>query len=196
MATGPRRVDRAGDGVSLAGAGLAGTPRGVHGAGSHQLARNACLRTRGGAPTNNHTPDDGDLADQAAQYDFERTAPAASVSGQALVSAAQQAAALPQAGGGGRSHHRAVQRSAEQLRRSVLVQHRGRLLARRRAAMRLPPCPRPTAARSFTPHGSAAAATPARHSARASPPTTADLAPGEHDRAAGPLHFRRHRGPA
>ena len=49
-------------------------------------------------PTNNHTPDDNDLADQFAQYDAERTAPAGVVSGLALVSAQQQAAALPGTG--------------------------------------------------------------------------------------------------
>jgi hypothetical protein len=52
-----------------------------------------------GTPSPTHTPDDGDLADSAAQYDFERTAPATSVSGAALVSAQQQARSLPVTGG-------------------------------------------------------------------------------------------------
>ncbi|HEU5421679.1 MAG TPA: hypothetical protein VFV41_28635 [Streptosporangiaceae bacterium] len=85
---------------SLAGTGAAArTPKGVHGAAAQQLARNAYVRATSGAPSNTHTPDDGDLADQAAAYDFERTAPALSVSGQAMVSAAAQAAALPRSGG-------------------------------------------------------------------------------------------------
>ena len=83
---------------SLNGIGLAGTPHGPHGAGARQQARNAYVRAHGGAPTATHTPNDGDLADQLAQYDAERTAPAGSLSGQALVSAQQQAAALPVTG--------------------------------------------------------------------------------------------------
>lgn len=85
---------------SLTGIGLAGTSPGDHGAGARQQAQNSYLRThstsQATAPT--HTPDDGDLADQFAQYDAERTAPAGVVSGPALVSAQQQAAALPQVG--------------------------------------------------------------------------------------------------
>jgi sugar lactone lactonase YvrE len=84
--------------LSLNGVVLAGTPHGAHGAGARQQARNAYLHARGGGPTANHTPDDGDLADQFAQYDAERTAPGGEVSGQALVSAQQQAAALPVTG--------------------------------------------------------------------------------------------------
>src|SRR5436853_325442 len=65
--------------LSLSGMALAGTPQGSHGAGARQQARNAYLRTHSNAasiapPTNNHTPDDGDLADQFAQYNAERTA--------------------------------------------------------------------------------------------------------------------------
>ena len=90
--------------LSLSGMALAGTPQGTHGAGARQQAQNAYLRTHSNAasiapPTNSHTPDDGDLADQFAQYEAERTAPAGIVSGQALVSAQQQAAGLPQTGG-------------------------------------------------------------------------------------------------
>jgi hypothetical protein len=85
---------------SLTGIGLAGTPPGDHGAGARQQARNAYVRTHSSAQTTSptHTPNDGDLADQFAQYNAERTAPAGAVSGQPLVSAQQQAAALPQTG--------------------------------------------------------------------------------------------------
>ncbi len=65
-----------------------------HGAAARQRAQFRALAASAGAPSPTHTPDDGDLADSAAQYDFERTAPAFSVSGGALVSAAQQARAL------------------------------------------------------------------------------------------------------
>lgn len=53
------------------------------------------LRAKGVKSSATHTPDDGDLANQLAQYEFERTAPAATVSGDALTSAAKQANALP-----------------------------------------------------------------------------------------------------
>jgi sugar lactone lactonase YvrE len=55
-------------------------------------------RTHGGTSSATHTPDDGDLADEMSQYAFERTAPAASLSGDALTSAVAQAAALPTTG--------------------------------------------------------------------------------------------------
>src|SRR5260370_6072301 len=85
---------------SLAGLGLAGTHSGtrsgLHGAASRQQALNAYLHAHSSsAPTANHTPNDGDLADQFAQWNAERTAPAGFVSGQALVTGAQQAALLP-----------------------------------------------------------------------------------------------------
>ncbi len=83
---------------SLTGAGVAAAG-GPHGAGARQQARISYSSDTGGQPTASHTPDDGDLADQLAQYDSERTAPAGSVSGQALVSAQQQAAALQMTGG-------------------------------------------------------------------------------------------------
>jgi hypothetical protein len=92
-----------------------GTP---HGAAARQLALGAYLRTHSSnlkvnknaivkngstaaenAPTNNHTPDDGDLADSQDQYDFERSAPAGYVTGPALASAAAQAAGLGHSGG-------------------------------------------------------------------------------------------------
>jgi sugar lactone lactonase YvrE len=66
-----------------------------HGAAARQRAQLRALRASGGAPSPTHTPDDGDLADQRAQYDYERTAPATSVSGAATVSAYRQARALP-----------------------------------------------------------------------------------------------------
>src|SRR5579864_6910187 len=63
----------------------------AHGAAARQQARNSVLRNPAGTP-------DGDLADQLAQYAAERTAPAAALSGGALVSAVQQANALPVTG--------------------------------------------------------------------------------------------------
>ncbi|HEY2403410.1 MAG TPA: hypothetical protein VGI23_23860 [Steroidobacteraceae bacterium] len=66
-----------------------------HGAAARQMARKKHAQQQGGAPSPTHSPEDGDLADQQAQYDFERIAPAGFVSGQALVSAAEQAALLP-----------------------------------------------------------------------------------------------------
>ena len=106
-------------GISMAGAATAGTAHGTpHGAAARQLALNTYLRTHGSnllitktpvsrtgssaavnAPTNNHTPDDADLAGQQAQYDFERTAPAGYVTGPALADAAQQASQLGSTGG-------------------------------------------------------------------------------------------------
>ena len=80
-------------GVSIAGEG------GEHGAAARQHARRDYVRKHGGAPSATHSQDDGDLLAQQAQYDFERTAPAGFVSGQALVSAAQQAATLSLSGG-------------------------------------------------------------------------------------------------
>src|SRR5260370_36741354 len=89
---------------SLAGLGLAGTPgpaRGaLHGAASRERAQINYLRTHSiNAPKASQRPEDGDLADQFAQWDAERTAPTGFVSGQALVNAAQQAASLPTTGG-------------------------------------------------------------------------------------------------
>jgi hypothetical protein len=103
-------------GISMAGATTASsTP---HGAAARQMALNSYLRTHGSnlsidknpisksastpaenAPTNTHTPDDSDLADQNAQYDYERTAPAGFVTGPALADAAEQANQLRHSGG-------------------------------------------------------------------------------------------------
>jgi sugar lactone lactonase YvrE len=86
-----------GTAFALSGMALAKSP-GPHGAAARQQARNSYVRSHGGRASATNTPNDGDLAGQFAQYDYERTAPAATVSGEALVSAAQQAAALPQTG--------------------------------------------------------------------------------------------------
>ncbi len=84
--------------LSLTGVGSAGAG-GVHGAGARQQSFKNDAKTHGGQPTATHTGGDEDLADQQAQYDFERTAPADVVSGQALVAAQQQASSLPLTGG-------------------------------------------------------------------------------------------------
>jgi sugar lactone lactonase YvrE len=79
--------------VGVAGAG------GVHGAGARQQTFKNSANHQDSQPTPTHSDNDEDLADQQAQYDFERTAPADVVSGQALVAAAQQAASLSLSGG-------------------------------------------------------------------------------------------------
>jgi sugar lactone lactonase YvrE len=56
------------------------------------------MRAKGGTPSATNTPNDGDLAGQLSQYEFERTAPAATLSGDALTSAAAQSAALSTTG--------------------------------------------------------------------------------------------------
>jgi hypothetical protein len=82
----------AGTVISLSLGAVAGTDNhGARGAGARQQARNSVLRSPAGTP-------DGDLADQLAQYANERTAPATTVSGGALLSAVQQANALPVTG--------------------------------------------------------------------------------------------------
>jgi sugar lactone lactonase YvrE len=101
----------AGAAIALAGAGVAaGAPAvkpkpGLHGFAARQNALHHYLVTHANAtPADtsggvNSTPDDNDLADQNAQYDYERTAPAAAVEGPALATAEQQASQLPQTGG-------------------------------------------------------------------------------------------------
>ena len=84
--------------LALSGMGLVRSP-GPHGAAARQEARNSYVRSHSGPASATNTPEDGNLGGQFAQYDFERTAPAAAVSGQALVSAQRQAAALPLTGG-------------------------------------------------------------------------------------------------
>ena len=73
-------------------ASAANDNHGAKGAGARQQAHNSVVRGQGGEA-------DGDLADQQAQYASERTAPALTVSGDALLSATQQAAAMPVSGG-------------------------------------------------------------------------------------------------
>src|SRR5215469_3555398 len=101
-----------GTAIALAGAGIAaGAPTtakpkpGLHGFAQRQNALHHYLATQAGAddtttaPGVNQQPDDNDLADQNAQYDFERTAPAQAIDGPALASAELQASQLPQSGG-------------------------------------------------------------------------------------------------
>jgi len=78
--------------------GTAVAGQGPHGAGARQRAMIAHVRAQGGATSPTHTPDDGDLADEAAQYDFERTAPSGTITGDALTDAQQAALALPETG--------------------------------------------------------------------------------------------------
>jgi sugar lactone lactonase YvrE len=79
--------------------------RHVHGAAARQQTFRALLRARAQrrgfrqAHASAVGHGDSDLADEAAQYGFERTAPALTVSGQALIAAGQQAAGLPATGG-------------------------------------------------------------------------------------------------
>ena len=80
--------------------GTAVAGQGPHGAGARQRAMIAHVRAQGGATSPTHTPDDGDLADEAAQYDFERTAPSGTITGDALTDAQQAALALPETGSG------------------------------------------------------------------------------------------------
>ncbi|HWE14698.1 MAG TPA: hypothetical protein VG365_14345 [Solirubrobacteraceae bacterium] len=94
--------------LALGSAGAASAARPLH----HGIQRNQrALRRqlallayaksprRGKSAGGSHSPGDNDLADQMAQYDYERTAPAAAVSGQALISADQQAGGLQSLGG-------------------------------------------------------------------------------------------------
>ncbi len=87
-----------GTALALSGMGLAKSP-GPHGAAARQQAHNRYVSSHSGPASATSSREDGNLAGQFAQYDYERTAPAATVPGEALVSAQQQAAALPQTGG-------------------------------------------------------------------------------------------------
>ena len=85
--------------AALAAGGLSLAEQGAgRGALQRQRALTEHLRASGLVSSATHTPNDGDLAGQLAQYAFERTAPAATLSGEALTSAATQAAALPTTG--------------------------------------------------------------------------------------------------
>ncbi|HEX9064336.1 MAG TPA: sialidase family protein [Streptosporangiaceae bacterium] len=89
-----------GTAFSLAGVGVAGTAgHHPHGAAARQRAFNAYVRAHSKNPTNNHTPNDGDLADVFAAFNNERTAPSGTVTGPALADAARQAAKLPATAG-------------------------------------------------------------------------------------------------
>lgn len=85
--------DMASSGIRMNGKGA------LHGAAARQQAHRDYVHRQAITPSPTHTAEDGDLADQQAQYDFQRTAPAGYVTGPALVSAAQQAAALAVQGG-------------------------------------------------------------------------------------------------
>ncbi len=80
--------------------GTAVAGQGPRGAGARQQALVAHMKAQGSATTSPiHTPDDGDEADEAAQYDFERTAPSGTITGDPLTAAQQAALALPETGG-------------------------------------------------------------------------------------------------
>ncbi|HET6875587.1 MAG TPA: hypothetical protein VFH70_12450, partial [Acidimicrobiales bacterium] len=86
--------------VTLGGVAVAAQGGGSgQGIAARQAARNGYMRTHGGAPSATHTPNDGDLADQMAQYDAERTAPSGTVAPGALASAVQSASTLQTSGG-------------------------------------------------------------------------------------------------
>ncbi len=86
--------------LSTSGTGIAARDHGgPRGAGARLHARIAVLRSLGGKASPMHSEQDGDLADQFAQFDNERTAPSGFVSGDAFTSAARQAARLGQIGG-------------------------------------------------------------------------------------------------
>ena len=79
---------------------LAMADDGLHGAGARHHAYKKYVRENTSpTATATHTPDDGDLAAQQAQYDFQRTAPAGFVTGDAMGSAAAQALGLSRTGG-------------------------------------------------------------------------------------------------
>ncbi|MDQ2894697.1 MAG: glycosyl hydrolase [Actinomycetota bacterium] len=72
---------------------------GLHGAAAGQTYFDQVVQAAGPSPTANHTPNDGDLADQQAAYNNERLAPGTTVSGEALVAGQQQANGLSRFGG-------------------------------------------------------------------------------------------------
>src|SRR5215470_10523258 len=92
-------ISLAGSGVSVGSVTVA--KPGLHGfaARQHALHRYLVTHASTSTPTVNRTPDDNDLADQLAQYDFQRTAPAAAIPGAALATAENQASQLPQTAG-------------------------------------------------------------------------------------------------
>jgi hypothetical protein len=88
-----------GTALALTGAAQA-SGRGAHGAAARENAAAAYLKTQhAGAARADSGDDDSDLIAEQAQYGYERSAPAADVSGAALVAATQAAAKLPAVGG-------------------------------------------------------------------------------------------------
>ncbi len=84
------------------GAAFAGNGRHLSGAAAREQAFAAYAARHGAAARKadgDRGGEDGDLEDQAEQYAFERSAPAASVSGQAVISAVNAAKSLPTSGG-------------------------------------------------------------------------------------------------
>ena len=71
----------------------------ARGAGARQQAAFGLLRAHGNQTTPTRSDNDGDLSDQLNAYAFERSLPAATVSGQALKDAVAQAKLLPSTGG-------------------------------------------------------------------------------------------------
>lgn len=96
-------------GLSLGAAGGASAHRIAfkrpHGAAARQQALRALLRARARTQGSRHANisvaghGDSDIGDELAQYGYERTAPALTVSGQALIGAGQQASTLSVTGG-------------------------------------------------------------------------------------------------
>src|SRR5690242_10014802 len=82
--------------LALGGAAVASARNSVRGAAARQVRLHQLLSS--GAveppPSQDEHVADSDEADQQGAYDFERTAPAQTVSGQALISAQQQAQGL------------------------------------------------------------------------------------------------------
>jgi sugar lactone lactonase YvrE len=71
----------------------------AHGAAARQQARVHYVRAHRSRSTATHTASDGDLAATLAAYAYERSAPAATVSAQALIDARIAAAGMPKFGG-------------------------------------------------------------------------------------------------
>jgi hypothetical protein len=78
----------------------AAASHGPHGAAARVIMAATLAKNGGGAAGSVNGGGEGsDLMDQQAQFGYERSAPAQSVSGAAMVAALQQAAALPTSGG-------------------------------------------------------------------------------------------------
>jgi sugar lactone lactonase YvrE len=88
--------------LALVGAAGASARNPVRGAGArertlHSMLASGAVQSQDDTSSTNHIPDN-DEADESGDYDFERTAPAQFVSGQALISAQQQAQGLGEIG--------------------------------------------------------------------------------------------------